>query len=130
MRTCVCVCVGLPLAVIRRLYRCVDVVDLSASAEPWSLARLLRRVAAVIFPEATEHAVTGAIASTWNPNPNYRVQHVVLENAPALASMEAGHVDPSTSQCLFVQVRLGEWQWWFVCVLYGRLRVSSPLSLS
>ena len=85
-----------------QLARVIDMLDMSNSDQPWSLAYHLRALGHIIFGFTKRRLVEAAIDTTWTPAGSSGMS-VTLDNQAAFQSMEAGKSDPSTSKCVFVQ---------------------------
>lgn len=85
----------------RRLKRCIELIDVGNNA-PWSLGHRIRVTPHLVFPVAKLHLVQAAINRTWNTSTSGL--RVLLDSRAAQQSKEDGHVDPSRSRCLFVQL--------------------------
>jgi HECT-domain (ubiquitin-transferase) len=73
-----------------------------------SLGDLARQCGHVVFPDVKGRLVSAVVEHTWEPRRMDQVS-IVLDNARAFQSIEAGVRDPLRSQCIFCQAfeRLG-----------------------
>ncbi len=85
-----------------QLARCMDMIDMNNTEQRWSLSYHLRNLGHLIFAATKQRLIDVAVDRTWMPAGSFGVS-IVLDNQAAFVSLEKGHVDPATSQCMFMQ---------------------------